>query len=63
MTDAGFVAAGWLLTGGVLAGYGVRLAARIRTAQAMVDAAEARRAGSAGDRDGDRDRAPGEPSR
>lgn len=48
MTDAGFVAAGWLLTAGVLAGYGLRLAARTRSAQAMVDAAEARRLAGGG---------------
>ncbi|MGZ4675536.1 MAG: hypothetical protein ACXVJ7_08575 [Acidimicrobiia bacterium] len=34
MTDAGYVVAGWVIAGGVLGGYTVRLALRLRRAEA-----------------------------
>jgi len=36
MTDAGYVVAGWALTGGVMLGYWVRVVRRTRRADASV---------------------------
>lgn len=40
MTDAGYVIAGWALTGGMVLTYWARLARRTRRAEATADATE-----------------------
>ncbi len=44
MTDAGYVIAGWALTGAVVLGYSVRLVRRTRRAEAVADSSDDLRA-------------------